>query len=203
MGYPDLMFTPAVTGREEPLEVYGPKGLTRMTRLIERAWSEDRDIRIHGLEHGNPKAYEVHVHEIAPGEIYQDANVKVRAFLVNHGTWKFAFGYRFETPDRVIVISGDTTYSKNLIENAKGCDVLIHEVYSGEGLVKRTAQWQKYHSTFHTSARDVGLIGSLIKPKLLILYHELPFGEPDGEILGEVKSVYNGPVVEAHDLERF
>jgi ribonuclease BN (tRNA processing enzyme) len=81
--------------------------------------------------------------------------------------------------------------------------VLIHEVYSGEGLVKRTAQWQKYHSTFHTSARDVGLIGSLIKPKLLILYHELPFGEPDGEILGEVKSVYNGPVVEAHDLERF
>jgi ribonuclease BN (tRNA processing enzyme) len=26
-GYPDLIFTPAVTGRKEPLEVFGPPGL--------------------------------------------------------------------------------------------------------------------------------------------------------------------------------
>ena len=26
----------------------------------------------------------------------------VKAFKVNHGSWKEAFGYRFETPDKVI-----------------------------------------------------------------------------------------------------
>jgi ribonuclease BN (tRNA processing enzyme) len=204
IGLPDLMFTPAVTGRKEGLELIGPPGLAAMTKHIEEAWSEDRDVRFYGGEPAVPKAYEVHVHEIdKDGIVYEDANVKVRAFSVNHGKWLHAYGYRFETPDRVIVVSGDTTYCPNLIANAKGCDVLIHEAYSAEGLRHRTPEWQAYHASYHTSGPDVGRIANALKPKLVLLYHELPFGQPDGEILREVQSVYGGDVREAKDLEGY
>jgi len=201
MGLPDLIFTPAVTGREEGLEAYGPPGLSGMVRNIQRAWKEDHEIRFHGGEPVVASGYKVTVHEIAPGEIYRDANVKVRAFLVQHGKWKYAFGYRFETPDRVIVLSGDTTYCPNLIENAKGCDVLIHEAYSAEGLAKRSKEWIAYHSAYHTSGPDVARVANAVKPKLLLLYHELPFGEPAGEILEEIRRGYDGDVREAADLD--
>lgn len=208
LGLPDLMFTPAVTGREEGLAIFGPKGIAKMVKHIEAAWREDREIRFHGGEPSVQKAYKMNVTEIVPSPkgsslVFQDTNVKVRAFLVNHGKWKHAFGYRIETPDRTIVISGDTTYSPNLVENAKGCDFLIHEVYSETGLKKRTPDWQAYHSTYHTSGPDVGRIATVVKPKLVILYHELPFGQEPGKLLEEVKTQYKGPVVEANDLDIF
>jgi ribonuclease Z len=50
----------------------------------------------------------VNVHEIEPGIVYKDQNLEVKASAVHHGEVPYAFGYRFETPDRTIVISGDT-----------------------------------------------------------------------------------------------
>ena len=200
LGLPDLMFTPAVTGRTHGLDLYGPPGLKRMTDKIQDAWREDRDIRFHGGEPAIPEAYKVTSHDVRPGWIYQDTNLKVKAFQVRHGKWPHAYGYRVETSDRIIVLSGDTTYSPELVENARGCDVLIHEVYSATGLAKRTTDWQAYHSTYHTSGPDVARVANQVHPKLLILYHELPFGQPAGEILAEVTHDYAGKVIEAEDL---
>jgi ribonuclease BN (tRNA processing enzyme) len=56
-------------------------------------------------------------------------SVTVKAFYVAHGDDVEAFGFRFETPDRTIVISGDTTPTQSVIENRQSCDVLIHESY--------------------------------------------------------------------------
>ena len=201
LGLPDLIFTPAVTGRGGAIQIYGPKGIADMVENINRAWSLDKEIRFNGGEPSVPAAYGTEVHEVQPGLVYADANVKVTAVPVMHGHWEFAFGYRFETPDRVIVVSGDTTYCPALIEGAKGCDILVHEVYSAEGLKKRTPDWQKYHSAYHTSGSDVGRIASIVRPKLLVLYHELRMGLPPGQILEEVKTTYDGKVVEAEDLD--
>lgn len=201
LGLPDLMMTPAVTGRTEGLQVWGPPGLSAMVEHINKAYSVDHEIRFHGGEPAIPEAYKVTVHEIRQGVVYSDERVKVTAFNVKHGKLKYAFGYRFETPDRVIVFSGDTTYCPNIIEYARGCDILVHEVYSEAALKKRTPKWQHYHSTYHTSGPDVGRIASAVKPKLLILNHELPFTAAPGEILQEVESQYGGPVVEAQDLD--
>src|SRR5580700_3306363 len=66
VGLPDLIFTPAVTGREQPLEIYGPSGLRAMTRHIMATWSEDMQVRLHGLEPAVKDAYIVHTHEIKP-----------------------------------------------------------------------------------------------------------------------------------------
>jgi len=200
-GYPDLIFTPAVTGRKQPFEVYGPPGLRAMTAHIMRAWKEDIDIRLHGLEPSVPEAYIVRAHDVRPGEIYRDDAVSVVAFAVKHGTWKHAYGYRFEARDKVVVISGDTTYSDSLVEAAKGCDILVHEVYSQTGWEARTPDWKRYHAAFHTSGPDLGRLAAKVRPKKLVLYHALPMGETSDEVLREIREHFDGVVIYGDDLQ--
>ena len=201
IGYPDFILTPAVLERQSTLEVYGPKGLQLMTDHLLAAYKEDIDLRIEGLEHGNSGSYKVNVHEIKEGIIYKDSNLAVKAFKVHHGSWPEAFGYRFETKDKVIVVSGDCTYSENLIKNAQGCDILVHEVYSMEGFANRDKKWQAYHSVFHTSTAQLADIANKVKPKLLVLTHQLLWGATKESMLAEIKQSYSGKVAYGNDLD--
>jgi len=200
-GYPDLIFTPAVLGRNSPLEVYGPPGIKEMTNHILQAYEKDIYVRFNGLEPVTPVSYEVNAHEILPGYVYRDDNVTVKTFAVKHGSWDYAYGYRFETQDRTIVISGDTVPVQSIVENGRGCDVLIHEVYSAEGFKKRSPEWQKYHSNFHTSTVELANIASEVQPGLLILYHQLTMGVTPEELIEEIRQNYDGKVVYGNDLE--
>jgi ribonuclease BN (tRNA processing enzyme) len=202
IGYADLIFTPGVAGRSEPLEVYGPRGLTDMTRHIMSAYKVDVNERIHGLEPAERVSYVVNTHEISEGQIYNDEFVNVEAFRVNHGSLE-AYGYKFVVPDRTIVISGDTCPSQNLVDVAKGCDILIHEVYSAVGLQSRPEVWQKYHSTVHTSSHELADIAQKVKPGILVMYHQLLWGQTEENLLYEVTERYNGEVVSGHDLDVF
>ena len=201
LGYPDLIFTPWVLGRDEPLTVYGPPGIREMTEHIHRAYRQDIHIRLDGLEPANAVGFTVDVHEIEPGVIYTDDRVTVRAFPVQHGSWESAFGFRFETPDRRIVIAGDTVASASLVENARGCDVLIHEVYSQAGFEKRPPAWQRYHARFHTSSVELARLANKINPGLLILYYQLFWGATSEELVAEVQALYGGKVVSGADLD--
>ena len=200
IGYPDLIFTPGVAGRSEPLEVYGPKGLTDMTRHIISAYQIDINERVHGLEPAEATSYIVDTHEISEGSIYRDGSVQVEAFQVDHGSLE-AYGYRFKTPDKVIVISGDTRPTRSLIEASKGCDILIHEVYSAVGLRNRPEEWRKYHSAVHTSSYELADIANEVKPGLLVMYHQLLWGRTEKDLLSEVTERYSGEVVSGHDLD--
>jgi ribonuclease BN (tRNA processing enzyme) len=203
IGLPDLIFTPWIMGRTVPLEVWGPTGTAAMIDHIVQAWSEDNDIRINGLEHGNKTGSKVVPHEIQPGVVYQDANVKVTAFLVKHGSWKQAFGYRFDTPDRSIVLSGDTSPSESVSEICNRCDVLMHEVYSLAGYATRSEAWQKYSRDFHTDSNELADLATKARPKTLILYHQMYFGGPkdtEAGLLGEIRAKYKGEVISARDL---
>lgn len=199
-GYPDLIFTPGVLGRSEPLEVYGPCGIKHMTDHILTAYREDQRVRIEGLEPSDANGYTVNVHEIKPGLIYKDENIEVDALRVNHGPWS-AFGFKFTTPDRTIVISGDTTPVEIMVEKAKGCDILIHEVYSAERLKKHSPAWQKYHTNMHTSSHELASIVEQAKPELLVLYHQLYWGCSDEELIREIKTTYSGKVISGKDLD--
>ena len=81
-GYPDLILTPWVLERDEPLHVYGPPGLNSMTDHILAAYRQDIRERIEGLEPANKQGYLVIAHEIDAGLVYQDARVRVEAFPV-------------------------------------------------------------------------------------------------------------------------
>jgi ribonuclease Z len=204
VGYPDVIFTPAVTGRLGGLEVYGPKGLDDMTSNILKAWQKDIDIRLHGLEQGNAKAYVVHSHEIRAGVVYKDANVTVTAFPVKHGTWNESWGYRFDTPDKSIVISGDTLPTDEIVKQCHGCDLLVHEVYSMVGLKGSPSEHTEYHRAFHTSTAELAKIANEAKPKELVLYHVLFWGTTPQQVLDEVKSAgYTDKVAVANDLDVF
>jgi ribonuclease BN (tRNA processing enzyme) len=121
---------------------------------------------------------------------------------VDHGdTWE-AYGFRFEKPDGSIVISGDTPPAKGLLE-AKGCDILLHEVYSAAGFKKRPPDWQRYHSQMYTSSEELAEIASEIQPDLLVLTHLLLWGSTEEELLEEVRAGYDGDVICASDLDIF
>lgn len=202
VGLTDLIFTPWAVGRNVPLEVFGPPGILNMTNHLLAAFEEDIAIRINGRETGNIAGYKVNAFEVKPGEIYKDDKVTIIAFQVNHGTWEHAYGYRIETPERVIVISGDTAPSEELIRNSEGCDVLIHEVYSTEGFNNiRNPRRKAYHSSFHTSTEELANIANRIKPKLVILHHQLLFGSTPEKMLAEIANIYKGKVVYGNDLE--
>lgn len=200
LGYPDLIFSPWVMERTEPLTAYGPRGLRAMTAHIEKAWEKDVRIRTEGLEEANRTGYKVQVHEISPGVVYRDQNVTVTAFAVKHGGWD-AFGYRFDTADRRIVISGDTAPTEAVARACDGCDVLLHEVYTPKRKrIVESAEKQAYFKAFHTSPEELGEIATRARPKLLVLHHQVLGEVPEEELVEEVGRYYAGKFVSGKDL---
>ena len=203
LGYPDLIFTPWVLGRDQPLEAYGPHGLKKMTHHIEEAWAEDIKVRRQGLEQANSNGYKVNVHEIGPGVVYRDDNVTVTAIPVKHGIWKEALGYKFEAKDRTIVISGDTAPTDAIVKACDGCDLLVHEVFNPQGDELKEPHWKEYFRTFHTSPAELGDIARRAHPKLLVVYHESLEKLPVDDLLEQLKKEYSGKWVSAKDLDVF
>lgn len=200
LGYPDLIFSPWVLGRSQPLEAYGPHGLKKMTSHIEKAWSEDVQVRRRGLEQANASGYKVGVHEIRVGVVYRDANVTVTAFPVKHGIWKEAYGYTFQTQDRKIVISGDTAPTDEVVKACDGCDVLLHEVFNPHGAELKDQHWKDYFAAFHTSPEELGEIARRARPKLLVVYHQVLEKLPEADLTEQIGQAYKGNWISAKDL---
>jgi len=204
VGYPDLIFTTWVQGRHGPLKVYGPAGLEAMTKYIMLAWQVDVDVRTKGLEQRSAAGLAVEAHDVKPGLIYQDLNVKVTAFPVSHGEME-AYGYRFQTPSRTVVISGDTSPNPALINSCQKCDVLIHEAFSEEYTPADMLNWLQYRPMYHTTTTQLAEIANKTQPRLLIVYHRGvgPAGREisDGQYLAEIRRTYRGKVVIGQDLD--
>lgn len=205
LGLPDLMLTPWVLERRTPLEVYGPPGVAAMTRHLLEAYDEDIHIRNRGLEPDKNQGWNVHAHEIRAGVVYRDSNVTVTAFEVPHANWPrgHSFGYRFQTADRTIVVSGDTRPSDAVVKACDGCDYLVHEVYSADRFRERSKEWQAYHRDAHTSTTELAELATRAHPKLLVLYHQLFWGATDEGLVREVHRGYAGRVVSGRDLDVF
>jgi ribonuclease BN (tRNA processing enzyme) len=199
IGLPDFIFTIGVEGRSQPVKIFGPKGTNQMVHYILTAFAEDIKIRVKGLESANPVAYQMETEEIKPGLVYKDANIKVFCFPVEHGEWE-SFGYRIELKDKIVVISGDTIPCASLVEHSKGCDILIHEVYSTSALEKKSTHWYNYHSSMHTSSVELGKIAAKINPSKLILYHQLYWTGSDKDILKDIRDSYARKIISANDL---
>lgn len=199
-GYPDLILTPWVFGRKE-LDVYGPEGTKEMTDDILAAYHRDIENRTQGLEHAPPLV--VRAHDAKPGIVYKDDRVTVKAFTVAHGEWRQAFGYRFETPDRTIVISGDTSPSDELVANCQRCDVLIHEVQLASYNVETVPDWPAYRARYHTTTDQLAAIANRTNPGLLVVYHNAAKEPGLQDILKQIQRTYHGKVVISHDLDVF
>lgn len=209
VGYPDLIFSPWTLGRRVPIDVYGPTGIKAMTSHLLDAYRVDIETRTNpdGNQHDFPEGHKVNAHEIHAGVVYKDANVTVTAFATKHAME--SYGYRFDTPDRSIVISGDTNPTQATIDACRGCDVLIHEVNTLESLSKRDATFQAFAAKYHTSTEQLAELAGKAKPRLLVLYHHsiawrpgvTPSASTPDELLREISARYSGQFVIGRDLD--
>jgi ribonuclease Z len=170
-----------------------------MTDHIVAAYGDDVRIRTgEGGERPGGIPPVVNVHEVDEGVVFKDERVTVTAFRVPHGTWPQAFGYRFDGPDKRVVISGDTAFSPAVADQCRGCDILVHEDGRPENV--RSSDLIQYGRKFHTNAEELARIANAAKPKLLVLYHQQDANE-DG--LRVIRGRYSGRVVVANDLDIF
>ena len=187
-GYSDLILSGWTAGRSKPLEVYGPTGLQAMTEHILQAYRIDIETRTNpeGNQRAIAEGWKVNAHEIKPGVIYKDANVTVTAFATKHAME--SYGYRFDTPDRRIVVSGDTNPTEETIKACDGCDVLVHEAQMLELYAKMPEGLHSFVTKYHTTTEQLAALATKAKPKLLVVYHTVNFppGIPPPKFLSSI-----------------
>jgi ribonuclease BN (tRNA processing enzyme) len=208
LGLPDLILTSWVMGRQQPMALYGPTGLTAMTGHIAAAWGEDIAIRTDGLEREARDGWRVKVREIRAGVVYDSGGVRVTAIRVDHGDWKEAYGYRIDAAGRSFVVSGDTRPSAALQQAARGADILVHEAYPETRLAPEDRpggeNWPAYMKAFHSSDVEVGALAKAAGVKQVVLHHLVRMQGTDAELIAGVRrGGFTGPVVVGKDLQRF
>ena len=168
--------------------IVGPPGTAEFVR---RTFAlHDYEIRVR-LPHGwDPELLNTNVLEVGDATTIRGDGWTATAFEVDHRPVQHAFGYRFDTPDQKLVISGDTTVCENLITHAQDADVLVHEViYPGHGIPE-----------YHTLSTDVGDVARRANAKHLVLTHLIPGDLPDSLWLEHVSQTYSGPITVGRDL---
>ncbi len=198
---PDLLLAPwgGRSTRTKPLEVWGPQGTVGMMDHLQQAFAYD--IRIRQADQKLPAAgIRVVSHDIGEGVVYERNDVKVTAFLVDHGMVQPAFGYRVDYAGRSVAISGDTRPSENLIRFSKGVDVLVHEVLDPDESSQKPTRYTKDQLVsiidHHTAPEEAGEVFSKVKPRLAVFSHTR--GNPG--ILPKARSTYTGRMEVGEDL---
>jgi ribonuclease BN (tRNA processing enzyme) len=207
--YGNLILLAWTAGLKTQVDCWGPPPLQEMTRHFMEMNAYDIRTRIED-EGRVPLQPLVHVHELVKGgTILEDQNVRVRATLVDHPPVVPAFGYRFDAPDRSIVISGDTRPSENLIELARGADVLVHEALYLAGIdrlvagVPNASSLKQSILSHHTTAADAGRVAKAAGVKTLVLSHFVP---PDDTAITDqmwidaARAHFDGRIVVGKDL---
>lgn len=183
--YGNLMWLAWTAGLRTRVDAWGPPPLDRMTKLFFEMNEYDIAARISN-EGRIPLVPLVHVHELrGEGGVMADDNLRVSAALVQHPPTVPAFAYRFDARDRSIVISGDTSPSRNVVKLARDADVLVHSVMYPSAVprlvarVPNAAALEKSILAHQTSAEDAGRIAQEAGVKTLVLSHLVPPDDPE------------------------
>jgi len=213
-GFSDLWLTgwlPNPFGRRSmPLRVVGPTGTASIMEGLRQAYDPNIQIRIVD-EQLPPAGAEFDVSEFSDdGTVYDQGGVVVRAFAVDHGQYiKPSYGYRIEYEGRSVAISGDTRFDENLIEAARGVDVIIHEVAAAREELVEFDERMQLIIDHHTTPEEAGIVFDRVHPKLAVYTHYVLLSAPNSpevtidEVLERTRTSYAGPLVAGEDLMRF
>jgi len=214
--------------RTQPINVYGPPGTEALIKAAIAYYGLDAEIRISDGSRTVPIEKVFFGHDVAPGLVYQDANIKVTAIENTHfhhhpgspayGRHK-SYSYRFETPDRVIVFTGDTGASDAVTALAKDADILVTEVVSVEDVKEaavRDGRWQamsereqaeyiRHMEEEHLTPQQIGTMAARAGVKTVILSHltRRPGTDDYTPWADEVRKHFSGNVLVAKDLMEF
>lgn len=207
--YGNLLLLAWAADLATPVSTHGPPPLVQMTRDFLALNAED--VRIRVADEGRPSLAPLIVpHEHGSGGvIYEDANVRVTAAVVDHPPVVPSLAYRFDTADRSIVISGDTRASAALVALARDADVLVHEVMhlpSLDSLIAtepNAATLREHLLASHTTTEQVGRVATDAGVGTLVLSHFVPGGYPfvpDEVWRDAVRPHFSGRLVVGRDL---
>lgn len=195
----DLWMTGWIYQRQQPLTVYGPTGTESFTQQLQQAYAYDVALRQRYAGLGKNAAILI-ANEIRPGVIYAENGIKVTAFLVDHKPVDPAYGYRIDFGERSVVISGDTTYSDNLIDHAQDVDLLIHEIFAAkEEILEKNPRLQKIER-YHTNPTQLSRVLDKTKPRMTILTHVILIGVEESSVITQLKDGYTGEIRMGEDL---
>ncbi len=212
--------------RTRPIHVYGPPRTEELVKAAVQYFNVSAEIRIADGGRTIPIAQVFFGHDVGTGMIYQDANIKVTAVENSHfdfhegpaaGKHK-SYAYRLETPDRVIVFTGDTGASDAVTELAKGADLLVSETSSCQSRMEEMAddgRWQamslaeqagimRQMTQGHMTLEEIGKMAESANVKTVVLSHLTH--KRDGDYTPwaeEVKQYFSGQVLVAKDLMEF
>ena len=202
VGLPDLWLTGSFLppARKAPLMIWGPAGTTEMVANLEQAFGYD--LRIRQLDdRGSADAAAIQASDIGEGVAYEKDGLKVTVFEVDHKPTK-AYGYRIDYGGHSIVLSGDTTFSPNLVEHSRSADVLIHEVVSTDALVRLRVPQARIGQIVaqHTTPEQAAEVFSRVRPKLAVYSHIIPPQATDEDLVPATHKTYSGSVEVGEDL---
>jgi ribonuclease Z len=202
-GLPDLFNTSWQFGRKTvPLSLYGPPGTKKLAGAMLEFFADDIHYRRDLLEKHPAAGATIRTNIVREGVVYEDGGVKVTAFAVDHRPVPHAFGYRFESGGQVVVISGDTRPTENLVKNAQGADVLVLEAYLPEHFDRvDTPEVAARLKSYHTSAEEAGQLAARAGVKKLVLTHLIPAGA-DETFRERAAKKFKGEIVVGRDLLR-
>ena len=226
---PALLSHQWTQGRVEPTTVYGPYGTDALVEAALQFSRANTEIRFID-EQRTLYPSEVFSGVVLPATqsinlAYEDERVRVSTIENTHfPDWAKAdmpyraLSYRFDTADRSVVFSGDTTYSKNLVSLAKDADVFVCETIElrttrewfdmasagGEGDLYQDARegiWKHIIET-HASTEQAGRMAAEAGVKTLVLNHVLPgalMDLPDEVYFEGIRKYFDGEIIVGKD----
>ena len=199
-GLSDLMLTTWIWQRQKPITITGPKGTNSLSYHIEQAYQADIAYRSANTRLDETKATLNSIEIKEEGIVYNDHGIQITAFLVNHYPVDPAYGYKIESGDQSIVISGDTSYSENLVVNAQGADLIIHEIADArQALLNRNPRLKKVMA-YHTTPEQAARVFRQTQPKAAVYNHVLLFGISEQQVMNKTRALYDGKVEMGRDL---
>ena len=212
-GLPDLWLTgwlpPPWGRRTEPMRVIGPEGIADILDGFRQAFGPDIQIRLVD-EQLPPRGIEFDIREYsADGIVFDEEGVTVTAFAVDHGQYiKPSYGYRVDYAGRSVVLSGDTRFDENLIEAARGADVVIHELAAAREEMLAFDDRIQLILDHHTTPEEAGIVFDRVGPKLALYSHLTLLSSPDSpevtveELIQRTRTNYSGRLLVGEDLMR-
>lgn len=192
--------------RSKPFRLVGPAGTrSRVDKLLD-TWSWD--MRVRRFDYRLPaEVLNVHVVEVDHGSQVAAGSLSVTAVRVDHAPVEDAFGFRFDSPEISLFISGDTAPCNAVVEGAKDADILVHEVSqvnkreAGHTALapEKAAEYFAMRTRYHTPPREAGRIAWEAGAKKLVLTHFGPFDDL-AEARHEAEQGYGREVILGEDL---
>lgn len=218
LGLPGLLQTMGMSGRRDPVSVYGPTGLLKALKSMLDACEGELE-------------YELRIEEVEGDEEFSFDSFGVTVFRTVHNTPSVGYVYREHerpgifnkekaeklglipgedfsrlqagetvkgvTPDQVIgperpgcslVYTGDTVPCKDILNASKDVDILIHEATYTE----EDSGLAKEH--FHSTAKAAAETASKCNVRMLALIHiSNRYGDSEAS-LAEAKSVFGNTI---------